>query len=693
MIKYLENFTMRMLRRLLVQINLIGLVALFSCSESSDLTIKNGKITMVVSQEMHTQIISSEQSTSPLTNLAPTEYLKTDNANISDFSVHSFIEENIDNSIGKGSRFILKGINKTYNIEKTLTIETYENMPDLIITQASYTNKSDKDVLVTASVSNGYEVLTQGDEPPFWAFQGSSSGERADWIKPIKPGYYQENFMGMNSSDYGGGIPVTDIWRTDVGIAIGQTALTPKIISLPTEMKKGSSNVTIGVSNSFDYPYYFAGGETFEMEETFVMVHTGDYYSALSGYSNMMQLKGIKMPDPKPEAYESIWCAWGYERNFTLEEVIGTLPKVKELGIKWAVLDDGFQIAEGDWDVNKEKFPGGTKQMKAFVDEIHANGMKAKIWWAPLAADPTSNLLAENPDMRLYLEDWAPQFITWWDAFYLAPTHPKTIEHTKEVVNMFMNEWGFDGLKLDGQHMNAVAPDHNPGSELDDPNESHERLPEFFKVIYDEALKIKPNAVVENCPCGTCMSFHNMPYMNQAVSSDPMSSWQIRHKGKTYKALIPNTAYYGDHVELSDGGEDFASSFGVGAVLGTKFTWPKDNPTAGGTYLLTPEREVKWKKWFGLYDEKMLSKEQYLGSLYDLGYDKPETHVISKGDTLHYAFYAEDWSGKIELRGLENKTYGVRDYFNGTDLGDVKGPTASIEITFKDFLLIEVYPK
>jgi len=87
-----------------------------------------------------------------------------------------------------------------------------------------------------------------------------------------------------------------------------------------------------------------------------------------------------------------------------------------------------------------------------------------------------------------------------------------------------------------------------------------------------------------------------MVSMSQEVSSDPLSSWQIRHKGKTYKALIPNTAYYGDYVELSDNGMDFASSFGIGAVLGTKFTWPKDNPKASDSYLLTPEKEKIWRK-------------------------------------------------------------------------------------------------
>lgn len=70
--------------------------------------------------------------------------------------------------------------------------------------------------------------------------------------------------------------------------------------------------------------------------------------------------------------------------------------------------------------------------------------------------------------------------------------------------------------------------------------------------------------------------------------TDPTSSWQTRLKGKTYKALLGKTAYYGDHVELSDEGNDFATQTGIGAVPGTKFTWPKDNPYATeGKFVLT----------------------------------------------------------------------------------------------------------
>ena len=153
-----------------------------------------------------------------------------------------------------------------------------------------------------------------------------------------------------------------------------------------------------------------------------------------------MQQNGLEFVPPEEAAYEPIWCAWGYERNFTLDEVIGTLPKVKELGIRWAVLDDGFQQAEGDWNVNQEKFPRGDEDMKRLVNAIHDQGLKAKLWWAPLAVDPGTQLLEENPNVLLINAEGKPQDISWWDSYYMSPASSATIEHTQAVINSLFIE-------------------------------------------------------------------------------------------------------------------------------------------------------------------------------------------------------------------------------------------------------------
>ena len=229
-----------------------------------------------------------------------------------------------------------------------------------------------------------------------------------------------------------------------------------------------------------------------------------------------------------------------------------------------------------------------------------------------------------------------------------------------------------------------------------------EGVPGFFKAIWDAAQSTKPGAIVEICPCGTGYSFLTMPYLNITVASDPKSSWQVRLNGKTIKALLGDrTAYLGDFVELSEGGTDFASTLGVGGVIGTNFTLPgiakKKDPKLiheqGDIVELTPQRRAIWGQWTKLYQEMRLVDGVYLGTLYDIGFDKPETHVIAKGEALYYAFYARKFSGMVELRGLKPGIYRVRDYVHNRDLGQVQGPVGNLPAQFTQSLLIEALPQ
>jgi len=213
----------------------------------------------------------------------------------------------------------------------------------------------------------------------------------------------------------------------------------------------------------------------------------------------------------------------------------------------------------------------------------------------------------------------------------------------------------------------------------------------LFKAIYETAKSIKPNAVIEFCPCGDVMNFYHMPYANQFVSSDPTSSWQVRLKGKVYHALMPQTAYFGDHVELTDTKEDFASQIGIGAVPGTKFIYPATGVKSKDENLLTPEKQKLFEHWLNIYNDKMLSKGIYHGELYDLGYDHPETHCIEKDGAFYYAFFNPNFNGTVELRGLNAaKKYAVIDYVNNKTFGTLEGSKPQLTVNFKQSLLIEV---
>jgi alpha-galactosidase len=88
-----------------------------------------------------------------------------------------------------------------------------------------------------------------------------------------------------------------------------------------------------------------------------------------------------------------------------------------------------------------------------------------------------------------------------------------------------------------------------------------------------------------------------------------------------------------------------------------------------------------------------LSEGEYVGDLYDIGFDRPEAHLVRKGGALYYAFFSAHHDGAVELRGLEpGRAYRVRDYVAGRDLGEVAGPVGTLRVSFQSSLLIEARP-
>ena len=625
----------------------------------------------------------------PLTDFEPGEALRlADGKRIDRFAFRGQHSTRVSDAHGGGARHILRGL-ADEGIEKQISIVLYDQLPGFAILSVAYRNAGAAPVSIRGW-ANGAHVLkpAAGGTRDYWSFAGASHSDRRDWVQPLKEGFEQRNFMGMNATDYGGGTPVVDVWRRDWGLAVGHLAPVPKLVALPLALTSAGARVAV----EYDQMVTLAPGESFSTFDTFVSVHRGDYFTTLESYSKVLAARGMVQAKVPAAGYEAIWCAWGYERDFNVEQVIGTLPKAKGLGLSWAVVDDGWQTSEGDWYLDPKKFPRGDADMIALVEAIKAVGMKPRLWVAPLAVDPGTDLHRDHADMLLLGKDGKPQDITWWDSLYLCPAYPKTVERSKALVRKMMRDWGYVGLKIDGQHLNGVAPCYNPAHKHARPEESVEKLQDFWKALYDEAMAINPQAVIEICPCGTAYAFHNTPYMNQTVASDPLSSWQVRHKGKTIKALMGRSACYaGDHVEMSDGANDFASTVGIGAIVSTKFTWPLD-PKPKDSYLLTPEKEVDWRKWIALYNEKRLAEGEYAGTLYDIGFDKPETHAVRKNGRLYYAFFAPQWSGSVELRGLDMGSYSVADCWAGKLLGSVTSAANRLAVAFERFLLLEATP-
>ena len=600
-------------------------------------------------------------------------------------------EDAVSGAHGAGRRHVLRSA-AGGTLEQETAVTFLDRYPGLALYDVRYRNMGTKPLTVAGWRVATHDLLDHPDGA--WSFAGASYPDRRDWVQKVTLGFQQPNFMGMNGSDYGGGTPVAVVWRRDVGLAVGHVETVPRLVSLPVAAQPGGTR--IGLSGGGVKA--LAPGETLTLPTAFVMAHEGDHFRPLDAYRRIMGERGLAAPRIPESSYGPIWCAWGYERKFTPEQVYGTLPKAKELGFEWAVIDDGWQIAEGNWDVDRTRFPRGDADMKAFADRIKADGMRPRLWLAPLAVDPGTPLLRDHPDMLIRDAHGAAQNVSWWSAFTMCPAYPPTIDYFRGVVRKIIGEWGFDGLKLDGQHLNGVAPCYNPAHNHARPEESFEKLQDFWKAMYDEVMAINPEAVVEICPCGDSFAFHNIPAMNNTPAADPTSSWQVRLKGKTFKALMgPSAPFSGDHVEMTDTSDDFASTYGIGAIPSTKFTWPEDTPNPTdplppGGFKLTAQKEALWRKWIDLYRANMLAKGNYLGGLYDIGFDKPESHAIEKDGALHYAFYADEWDGPLSLRGLGDGSYTLTDSFTSASLGIATRARNTIPAKFERFLLVRATP-
>ena len=596
-------------------------------------------------------------------------------------------------------------------LQQKLLIEAYDDFPNLLLSSVLYTNTGASDYHIDNIIEQQHRFDSHVVKKPYdmWSFQGSSYEWGKDDVVRLTSKFSQPNVMGgIVKGGYGGGIPVVAFWTASVGEAIGHIETVPLSLSLPVNVQAdGRVNAAVSIpANATLKP-----GETYSTPRSFVAIYSGDFYEPLHLWSRVLQKEGWEIPKPSGEAYNVSWCGWGYEFNVTPAQMLGTVPKLKELGIKWATLDDRWFDTYGDWGPRPDTFPGDS--IKKMTDEFHKQGELVQLWWLPLGVEDGqgkyeshkylfSKVAKEHPEW-LILDKNGKHARMIRDLAVLCPAVPEVQAYYKQLTEKFIRDWGFDGSKLDNIY--TVPMCYNPAHHHKSPQDSVNAMADVYKTIFQTTRAIKPESVTQSCPCGTPPSLAWLPYMDQAVTADPVGAVQVRRRIKMYKALLgPEAAVYGDHVELSamtrvgkswlEHGNDFASTIGTGGVVGTKFVWPDPGPKFKNV-LLTQNKEAHWKKWIGIYNEKMLSKGNFR-NLYVEGYDTPEGYAIEKDGKMYYAFFASTstgWKGEVELRGLEPGTYHVVDYAEGKDLGTVEATTDKaprLAPEFREHLLLEV---
>ncbi len=149
------------------------------------------------------------------------------------------------------------------------------------------------------------------------------------------------------------------------------------------------------------------------------------------------------------------WCSWPYygaqvSEADMKENARWLYENRADFPIEYLQMDDGFQIALGDWlDPIKESFPSGLEQL---AKEIKAAGIRPGLWVAPFLVEECSNLYAAHPDWMVKDHSgntvWAIKWRGVSRTAILDATVPSACAWLKETFAT-LARWGFEYIKLD----------------------------------------------------------------------------------------------------------------------------------------------------------------------------------------------------------------------------------------------------
>lgn len=170
------------------------------------------------------------------------------------------------------------------------------------------------------------------------------------------------------------------------------------------------------------------------------------YYTALKDvadwWANMPAYKPAYVPDVAKQPMYSTW--YSYHQNIDATSMLEEVKAAKEMGFKAIIVDDGWQTLDGnrgyaytgDWQ------PDRLSNIKAFVDAVHAQGMKALLWYSVPFVGSKSKVYAKFKGK--YLKDEKDT-----GASVLDPRYPEVRQFLIDHYVNAVKNWGWDGLKLD----------------------------------------------------------------------------------------------------------------------------------------------------------------------------------------------------------------------------------------------------
>ena len=88
----------------------------------------------------------------------------------------------------------------------------------------------------------------------------------------------------------------------------------------------------------------------------------------------------------------------------------------------------------------------------------------------------------------------------------------------------------------------------------------------------------------------------------------------------------------------------------------------------------------------------MLPKGEYLGALYDIGFDKPEAHAISKDGAMYYASMRTTGTAACSCAGSPKAAIAYAICSTNSTWARWTRTATGLELSFKRFVLLQAAP-
>lgn len=196
-------------------------------------------------------------------------------------------------------------------------------------------------------------------------------------------------------------------------------------------------------------------GDVYEVFD--IVKLSGDFDECMDKY--FYDFVGCKKPKASHLSGYTSWYNYfqKIDENIILRDLDG-LDRARE-SVNIFQVDDGYESAVGDWlRVDEKKFPNG---MKAIADRIHEKGYMAGIWLAPFNAQRSSAILAAHPDWVIKDNKTGKPLlgcVGWGGAYTFDIYNEEFREYLKVVFDTYLNDWGYDMVKLDFLYSQCMQP-------------------------------------------------------------------------------------------------------------------------------------------------------------------------------------------------------------------------------------------